>query len=146
MCTEQSHPNNKKEIRHGSFKRFKSCFIFQLNRVVSGEFMCSYTSTLRDGRMTLRVIPSRNGAPASLHQQCHLSTGTGSGLPLGIAGCNWERECHSRGTDCTFQEMYSGYCTFLPNDRYTAALLFKLQVFRDVNILNNASICAKHSL
>lgn len=65
MCTEQSHPNNKKEIRHGSFKRFKSCFIFQLNRVVSVEFMCSYTSTLRDGRMTLRVIPSRNGAPAS---------------------------------------------------------------------------------
>lgn len=35
---------------------------------------------------------------------------------------------------------------FLSNNRYIAALKFKFQAFKDVNILNNASICAKHPL
>lgn len=94
MCTEESHPNSKKQIHHGFFKRHKSRFIFRLNKVVSGDFVFPIYPLLGMGVwscLLVGVVSGRNSAPDSLYQQCNLFTVAGSGLPVGIPGCNWER-------------------------------------------------------
>lgn len=58
------------------------------------------------------VILSRNGAPDSLYKQCNLFTLTGSGLPVGIPVCNWERVRQQRNLLCVQIDVY--WITYAP--------------------------------
>lgn len=124
MCTEESNLNSKKQIHHGSFKRHKSRFIFQLNKVASGDFVLPIHPLLGMGvwsYLLACVVSGRNSAPDSLYQQCNLFTATGSGLPVGIPGCKLgESEAAEEYTVYSIRCITGTVCSF-PT---TATLLY----------------------